>query len=644
MDSSHKLRESPELNDHTALRSILEGTAAYTGEDFFRQLVKHLALALGTNAAWITEYVERKQQLRALAFWMDGSFIEGYEYAVKGTPCELVIGKNEMLHIPQNVIDLFPEDPDLQTYHAMSYLGAPLLDIHGNALGNLAVMDSREMPEEYHNLALFRIFADRGASEVRRLRTEQKLKEREEQLSRLFNSAMDAIIEVDQELTIIQANVAALQLFEDGNKDKMLAQSFKKYLVPEFALKLRNLINSIQNKDVDNRCLWVPGGFQAVNHKNEIFQFEATLSYHEHNHNQYFTLILRNVNDRIEAEKRIDVLSAEAVYLRQEIESIHNTDEIIGESEGKQRIMNEIRQVAQTNATVLISGETGTGKELVARAIHANSKRKSKPLIKVNCASIPENLIESEFFGHEKGAFTGATAKREGRFAIADGGTIFLDEIGDLPLSLQPKLLRVLQEGEFEPVGSSKTKKVDCRVIAATNRNLKQMIREGEFRADLFYRLNVFPITIPPLRERGEDILILAQTFADKSSQRIGRAIKPISHSDALHLKAYDWPGNVRELKNIIDRAVITARNGEMNLAPLLSGNLDGHVHKPSNISSKKVLTAKEMENEERLNIIRALDATDWKVAGENGAASLIGIPPSTLSSRMKSLRIQRPA
>jgi len=632
-----------DLKRHEALRSIVEGTAAHTGEKFFRQLVKHLALALNTKAAWITEHLESEQRLRALAFWMDGEFVEGYEYAIEGTPCEVVLGKKDMLHIPKDVIDLFPNDPDLRNYRAMSYLGAPLIDYDGNILGNLAVMDTHEMPKEFQNLALFKIFADRGSSELRRIRAQQRLQEREEQLSRLFNSAMDAIVEMDSTLEITQANKAARQLFEYEECGGMVGQSFEKFLIPESAMKLKNMVKGIRNRPEGKRYLWVPGGFKAVNHKKETFQFEATLSCYKHERKQYFNLILRDVTDRIEAEKRIDILSHEAEYLRQEINEIHNSDEIIGESTAMQSLKEEIAQVAGTEVTVLISGETGTGKELVARAIHAHSKRKDKPLIKVNCAAIPESLMESEFFGHEKGAYTGATEQRKGRFAIADGGTIFLDEIGDLPVALQSKLLRVLQEGEFEPIGSSHTRKVDCRVIAASNRDLKKMIREGEFRADLYYRLNVFPIEIPPLRERSGDIRLLAQTFLERFSQQAGRPIHALSEEEISCLNSYPWPGNVRELQNIMERAIITSRGGKLNLPALISGS-DTCNEIVSPEPDERVLTADELQQQERRNMIRALEETDWKVAGENGAARLLDIPPSTFSSRMKALEIERPS
>jgi transcriptional regulator with GAF, ATPase, and Fis domain len=290
-------------------------------------------------------------------------------------------------------------------------------------------------------------------------------------------------------------------------------------------------------------------------------------------------------------------------------------------------------------------GETGTGKELVARAIHTASTRRERPLVTVNCAAIPASLIESELFGHEPGAFTGATKKREGRFTLADRGTIFLDEIGELPIDLQAKLLRVLQEGEFDMVGSSTTRKVNVRVLAATNRNLAKAVQEGKFREDLYYRLNVFPLRLPPLRERGEDVVHLASVFARRFATKMGRAISPLTTECAHRLKAYAWPGNVRELQNVIERAVITATSGKLNLdrcLPEASPTTAGSVAIPPS-SAPTIRTAKELEEFERANIMRALESAKWKVSGENGAAKLLGINASTLSSRMKALKIQKP-
>jgi transcriptional regulator with GAF, ATPase, and Fis domain len=294
---------------------------------------------------------------------------------------------------------------------------------------------------------------------------------------------------------------------------------------------------------------------------------------------------------------------------------------------------------------VLLTGETGTGKELFARAIHEASGRSRRPLVKVNCAAIPANLIESELFGHERGAFTGATQRREGRFSLADGGTIFLDEVGELPLELQPKLLRVLQEGEFEPVGSSRTKSVDVRVVSATNVDLDQAVKEGAFREDLYYRLNVFPIRLPPLRERGDDVVLLAEAFARRFARRSGRSLLPLGDADARRLEAYHWPGNVRELQNVIERAVITSRDGRLNLARALPLP-EGAPHAAESGGGEtpgRLLTEAEVRELERENLRRALERAGWKVSGDGGAAGLLGVSPSTLSSRMKALGLRRP-
>lgn len=630
-------------SEDRALRKILEGTASHTGREFFRALVRNLAEALQTKGAWVTEYLPEERRLRAISFWMQDHFVDEYEYPVTGTPCERVLDKQQLFHVPENVIELFPGDPDLVPFGAVSYLGAPLVDHDGTILGHLAVQDTRPMPEEARKTALFRIFADRAASELRRLRAEQQLKEREEQLSRLFDSAMDAIIEIDTDLTIIQINAAARDLLETENGEQLANRSFESYLDSNSARKLKNLLKGLMKRNRGNRYLWVPGGFEIIGRGGEPIQTEATLSSYEHNKDEYLTLILRNVNARIEAEKRIDSLSAETEYLREEIRQIHNFDEIIGESDAIMEVIRAIGQVAGTDATVLISGETGTGKELVARSIHRRSRRRDKPLVKVNCAAIPESLIESEFFGHARGAFTGATEDRQGRFDLADHGTLLLDEIGELPLRLQSKLLRVLQEGEFEPVGSSETHKVDVRIIAATNRDLREMTEEGSFREDLYYRLNVYPIPVPPLRERDDDVVALARHFLNRFSQRDGRDPARLTPAEIRRLKSYRWPGNIRELRNIVERAVITGRDGSLNLPELQGASPDEVVGSLHPDTEPRVYTKEEMERMERENLVRALEASGWKVSGDGGAAALIGIPPSTFSSRMKSLGIERP-
>ena len=329
-------------------------------------------------------------------------------------------------------------------------------------------------------------------------------------------------------------------------------------------------------------------------------------------------------------------LEGERQYLREEIKSDHNFEEIIGQSSTILSMLETVAQVADTDATVLLLGETGTGKELVARAVHSGSRRGDRALIKVDCASLPSGLVESELFGHMKGSFTGAHESRPGRFELADKGTIFLDEIGELSPDLQAKLLRVLQEGEIQPIGSRAPKSVDVRVIAATNRDLKREVDEGRFRADLYYRLNVFPIQLPPLRHRREDIPLLTAYFISKCAVQIGKSVDRVSVSAQQALNSYEWPGNVRELRNIIERAVILSKNGVLSLTGAL-GEMPSS--EPSTAPSS---LRRDLEAIERQNIIGALEQSGWKIKGEDNAASRLGLSPSTLRSRMKRLGIER--
>jgi transcriptional regulator with GAF, ATPase, and Fis domain len=391
---------------------------------------------------------------------------------------------------------------------------------------------------------------------------------------------------------------------------------------------------------------WVPEGLIVLNTTQRSIPTEATISRIEIDDHPCYVLILRDVNERYEAQRLIESLRDETEYLKDEIQSLYNLGEIIGESKPFQKTLQLVSKVAPTDSTVLIYGETGTGKELIARGIQSSSLRKDRPFITVNCAAIPDALMESEFFGHEKGAFTGATQRREGRFSLADGGTIFLDEVGELNKEMQAKLLRVLQEGEFTPVGSSRTRRTDVRVIAATNRDLSIAVQEGKFRTDLYYRLSVFPISIPPLKHRGDDIRLLAEHFVAKFSTRMGRKIDPLSVDCIERLKAYDWAGNVRELQNVIERGVITARQGRLNLdlariEPIKSSEIRMPASPDNKIKTVKTIT--QLRQLERENLILALEQSSWRVAGKKGAARLLGIPPSTFQSRMKALDIHRP-
>jgi PAS domain S-box-containing protein len=363
----------------------------------------------------------------------------------------------------------------------------------------------------------------------------------------------------------------------------------------------------------------------------------------------------KDVTERNRAERQLrrtlaenarlrEELERERDYLREEVSVALNFGHIVGTSKSLQGMLKRIEAVADTPATVLLLGESGVGKELIASEIHGRSQRADKPLVRVNCASIPKELFESEFFGHVKGAFTGAHRDRVGRFQLADGGTLFLDEVGEIPMELQGKLLRVLQESEFERVGDDVTRSVDVRVIAATNRDLEKLIVDGEFREDLFYRLSVFPIEVPPLRERGEDIIQLAQYFLEQTCRDFGRDQLTLTRAQAARLSAYAWPGNVRELKNVIERAVILSTGKVLRLDLSMAGIAsEGTAPGIAAGQFDEILTEKDMREFQKANIIRALKHANWKVSGKGGAAEALGVRPTTLADRIRSYEIERP-
>jgi PAS domain S-box-containing protein len=329
-----------------------------------------------------------------------------------------------------------------------------------------------------------------------------------------------------------------------------------------------------------------------------------------------------------------DQIEAERDYLREEIRLEHDYEDVIGQSRALQRVLQKVEHVAPTDATVIIMGETGTGKEVIARAIHDASLRNNRPLVKVDCAVLPSNLIESELFGHEKGAFSGAHARHVGRFEIADGGTLFLDEIGELPLGVQAKLLRAIQEGEFERLGSTKTIRANVRIVAATNRDLVEEVRSGRFREDLWYRLNVFPITVPPLRERREDIPLLVNWFVRKAAKKMGKQITRIPTKELKALEQYQWPGNVRELSNVIERGVINARGEVLRVVDALTTARSTGLRRTDKGTLADI---------ERDYIVETLQETHWRISGKNGAANLLGLHPNTLRGRMQKLGIRQP-
>jgi len=630
----------PEFDEQAALRRIVEGTASHTGEQFFRSLVDNLARSLGTMGGWVARVNRERTELCALSLKVRDRWSTNFVYRIRGTPCETAVEERRVVHIPDRLLDLYRDEPNLKHHGAVSYLGVPLFGAEGSVVGQLAVIDDKPLPAEPSALAIFQIFANRAAAELQRLEAERVVEERETQLRRLLEGAMDAIVDFDAAFHVTLMNPAARRAF---GRDERTEPSFdlRQLFSAESRQRLERCAAELVRGDAAHGSQWLAGGLRVLASDAEPFQAEATLSHYRLNEQSRLTLILRNVEERLAAEQRIVSLARETQYLREELSSRQNYERIVGSSSALMRALHEVDHVAPAETSVLVLGETGTGKELFARAIHDRSKRRDKPLVKLNCGAIPHNLIESELFGHERGAFTGATQRRHGRFVLADGGTLFLDEIGELPLELQPKLLRVLQEGELEPVGASRTINVDVRIIAATNRDLGEMVKRGTFREDLYYRVNVFPIRVPPLRERERDIDELARVFLEKYARQLGRELAPLSEAGLDRLRAYAWPGNVRELANVIERGVIVSTGGVFDVDRALPGAEPTPAALP--LAQARVHTSAEMLAFERANIERALAEAQGKVAGKVGAAALLGTPPSTLSSRMKTLGIKRP-
>ena len=624
------------LNESEALRYVLEGTVAKTGEPFFRALVENLSKALGYRHAWITELVDQ-DHLRSLAAWMHGELVPNFDYAIRHTPCEPVIRNRCVVHHPDNVQAAYPEDLELADIGAVSYLGVPLFDSDGRTLGHLALLGDVPKPTEPIGLTVLKIFAARAEVELQQVRAQRALSASEERASNLLESAMDGILVVDRDLSIHTVNTAAARMLDISPETPGSLTA----LLPE--ADRQRFVQLLEAESADEPYLLVNG--LTLRTSEREFVVEGTVTHFGHEDKPLFALIFRDIGELLATEQRIERLLAENRYLELKLGAL-GSGEILGASPAIGKALDDAQQVAETNATVIIHGETGTGKELFARAVHNWSPRCDGSLIAVNCAALPAELIESEFFGHEKGAFTGASQRRVGRFALADGGTIFLDEVGDLPIALQAKLLRVLQEGQFEPVGSSRTQTVDVRVVAATNRDLFQAVQDGEFREDLYYRLSVFPIEVPPLRDRVDDVILLAEAFLDEFATQIGRRCAPLTNGMKARLLGYGWPGNVRELRNVMERAVICARDGQVDLdraLPQAAVGSSAPIGRADDVAGDAVLTVEALRELEKENIRRALLRCGGRVSGESGAAALLNMKPSTLSSRIRALGIHSP-
>jgi PAS domain S-box-containing protein len=635
-------------SEERLLRTIAEGVEAETGAAFFHSLVRHLATALGVTHSFISELTQGGTHFRTLAVWARGAPAPNFEVPLDGTPCESVL-RGEAAFYCDRVQERFPRDTGLAEWSAVSYAGTPMFDSTGTVVGHVAFFHDDVFEDDGPALSVMRIFAKRVVAEIERQRLEDTLKAAEERLSRVVASATDAIISFDHEGRIQLFNAGAERVLRCSCAEAMGSQ-IERFMTMAGRAALRTAIEQL---DSDPGSLLFIGGtqpMQAQRADGAHFAFESSLSRTELDGQAVYTLILRDVDERQKSEQELTRLRRQTEYLREEIAETHGLQSIVGRSTALRQALDEVELVAKTDSTVLVRGATGTGKELLARAIHALSRRADRPLIKVNCAAMPSSLVESELFGHEKGAFTGATERRIGRFELAHRGTLFLDEVGELPLEVQVKLLRALQEREFERVGGSNTISVDVRLIAATNRDLEQAISEGRFREDLYYRLNVFPITLPPLSERIEDIPLLADLFIDRHAARIGRRVTGLSREARQRLVEYPWPGNVRELENVIERALILCQGPDLDIPPQLLALPMSSVrtsprttHATQSWRSPITLDASaSLEELERRHIRQTLEAAQWKIEGRQGAAARLGLPPSTLRSRMRKLGIQR--
>jgi transcriptional regulator with GAF, ATPase, and Fis domain len=532
----------------------------------------------------------------------------------------------------------------------VGYVGVPLLDLDRRVLGHLAVLDTNPVPHELRTQALVRIFAARAAAELQRMRAESQVQQEETKLGRLMDGAVEAVIELDEQLFVTGMNRAAEEMFRSPAKSAA-GRDLGWLLSKESHERVVGLAATLDANPPDHPGPAVAGPLQAVRADRSEFPTDGLLSQFSKQGKTYFTLMLRDLKPRLEADRKIHSLAAETEYLRQEVKDRHNFDEIVGRSQPLRHVLADVNRVAPTGTSVLIQGEIGSGKGLIARAIHAASPRSNQPFVRVGCAATSGALLERELFGIEEGSMelfgdaqdALAVAPGDGRFALADGGTIFLDEVGALPPELQEKLVRVLQSGEFSPLGGARSRRVDVRVVSATSGDLEQAVDSGTFRRDLHELLTGFSIILPPLRERRGDIPLLAQRFAERFARRTGRSLEPLSPEAVQRLRAYAWPGNVRELENVMERAVMTSPGNrlELDLALPEIGSPQPGVAAPG--VPDQVLGAKEMQELERANLIKALEQCEWKVSGEGGAAVLLGLKPSTLNSRMKALKIKRP-
>ncbi len=540
--------------------------------------------------------------------------------------------------------DMLPEAArDQETRRHLGVISSvviPLSTGGGPTFGVLAfdtLFSERTWPEE--TVSRFELIAQIFTNALDRKNSETALSESESRLRLAADSAEAGLWELDCDTNIFWTTERARDIFGYSPEEVISMERFETSVHPDDIELVRQVIARAFGEQEpvnleyrvrvgDGLLKWVSSRgrpyFKSNGEPDRLMGVSLDISERKQMEEQ-----LRVRLEEIESLKQ--KLEKENIYLREEIEVKSMHGEIVGQSPAIRRVLSQVEQVARTDATVLIEGETGTGKELLARAIHRMSDRKKRPLVMVNCASLPPTLVESELFGREKGAYTGAMTRMTGRFELADGATLLLDEIGELPLEVQAKLLRVLEQGYFERLGSTQMMKVDVRIIAATNQNLARQVTAGRFRKDLYFRLNVFPINLPPLRERAEDIPQLAWTFVKQYEKKMGKRVDHISHKSMLYLKRYAWPGNIRELRNVIERALIMSSGRTLEVYPP-HGTI---AENPEDLNLKDV---------ERRHITGVLQQTGWRLSGQGGAAEILGLKRTTLQSKMKKLGIRRPS
>ncbi|MFN8603220.1 MAG: sigma 54-interacting transcriptional regulator [Candidatus Binatia bacterium] len=644
-DGAAPLARPPDAAAAPPLARIVAATAHASGEAFVDALPEVIATTLGVRHAMLAvRDPDDASSVRTVAGWSDGRALDERTWRVAGTPLADVLDASATCRVDGAAAGLADVARDAGLDRVDGLLAVPLRAHDGTTSGVLAVLHDAALPAASAAWPhVLEVVAARAVAEIERADVERRLRDAES-FRGLFEEAPIAYVYEETSTRFVSANRAFMDLL--GLTPEEVPQTYGLSLVAPERDTQERVHESLAAEQSGHERGAIEIELRRKDDGRPVFVQRWSRPEPDGRHTR--TMII-DITARVLAERERARLQQQNTYLREEIEAGHHASEIVGTSAAIGKVLDQVRQVAATDATVLLLGETGTGKELLARAVHAASPRKARPLIKVNCAALPTGLVESELFGHERGAFTGATEKRIGRFALADGGTIFLDEIGELAPETQAKLLRVLQERTFEAVGSAKTQRVDVRVIAATNRDLQQAVADGAFRADLFYRLNVFPITVPSLAERREDVPLLVHYFVARYAAKTGRQVTSVDPRTMERLASYAWPGNIRELENVVERAVILSRGPVLEVDPeMLPGSGAASNSRAADAgaaaSGAPVAAAagRTLADKQRSHILEVLRATDWVIDGENGAAKQLGLQPSTLRGRMKKLGITR--